>query len=178
MDSSLRRVLPSPARRILSSTPTLRPFDAPALLRAGWRSGALTRRRPPGRAGTRRPCPIILSRAGRLGAMASDVPVLLSDAQVRLDPCADPYADPYADPSQDPLSASTSTEAVPSTLCWSVRRLGSHSPIGALCLAADPSPHRRRLTLSWAEEADAERGSANDVQTMSQAVRLACRWAF
>ena len=110
--------------------------------------------------------------------MASDVPVLLSDAQVRLDPCADPYADPYADPSQDPLSASTSTEAVPSTLCWSVRRLGSHSPIGALCLAADPSPHRRRLTLSWAEEADAERGSANDVQTMSQAVRLACRWAF
>ncbi len=121
--------------------------------------------------------------------MASDVPVLLSDGQVRLDPCSDPSADPSpdssADPSADQPAASTSAAtsgaseaSEKSTLCWSVHRLGSTDPVGTVCLAADPSPHRRRLTIAWAEGVDSERATASDVQTMSQAVRLACQWAF
>ena len=98
--------------------------------------------------------------------MASDVPVLLSDGHVRLDPRLDPRLDHGAD---HPDSSGT---------CWEVSRLGAPDPIGTVCLTPDPSPHRRQLTISWEAGTQAAGVGSGDIQTMSEAVRLACQWAF
>ena len=102
--------------------------------------------------------------------MASDVPVLLSDGHVRLDPTPDhgPAVKPRHEADQGDNSGP----------CWTVSRLGGPDPIGTVCLAPDPSPHRRRLTISWDAGVPTEGSSSADIQTMSEAVRLACQWAF
>ena len=88
-----------------------------------------------------------------MAPMPPKAPVALSDGHVHLEPIEDPSS--------------------PATRRWDVLRPRTDTPVGSVALRQDVDSPRGLLSIEIGESAP-----GSDLQSMAQAVRLVCQWAF